>query len=212
MKKILLTSIAFGNLTLGSMGFAETTMTQPTAPTYPSTSQPSVQRPSQSSFEQQTPTQNTSIQWQPYSYKENNFSVSLPSAPQHTHQELSLPNSQLKIPYDIYVSDPTDKTSYLVGVAQYPTEVNVSVPENNLKAAVNGTLGSTPGGKLISSEMTTVTNFPAIDFSIEGVNYHMKGRYILVGHTLYQLMLAYDKNINVDKDYSTFVDSFKITK
>jgi hypothetical protein len=109
------------------------------------------------------------------------------------------------------VSDPTDKVSYLVGVAKYPAEINVTVPENNLKAAVNGTLGSTPGGKLISSDATNFLNYPAIDFSIEGGNYNMRGRYILVGHTLYQLMVAFDKSTAVDPDYSNFINSFKLT-
>lgn len=208
MKKIVLTSIAFGYFAAGNLAFADTMTKESMKP-----SSPVAQSPSETTSEKNTPAAGANLsQWKPYTYVDNGFSVMMLSEPQHTHQELDLPNSHLKIPYDIYVSDPTDKTSYLVGVAEYPKEVDVSLPENNLKAAVNGTLGSTPGGKLLSSEMSTVANFPAVDFSIEGANYNMKGRYILKEHTLYQLMLAYDKTVNVDKDYDFFIRSFKITK
>jgi len=209
MKKNLLTSLILGSFAMSTITFGDAATTQQGSPAAPTLIQP-VSPSNNSQTNQPTSNPNPKSQWQTYSYAGNGFSISLPASPEATHQELALPNSQLKIPYDIYVSDPTDKVSYLVGVAKYPPEINVTVPENNLKAAVNGTLGSTPGGKLISSDATHYLNYPAIDFSIEGGNYNMRGRYILVGHTLYQLMVAFDKSTAVDPDYSTFIDSFKL--
>lgn len=238
MKRVLITIFTIGNLFFLNLGFSQNTLTQ--TPTQTPLNQPPGQQggnslnpnsPADTALKPElnstnrvpsTPSQTPAVpsvsqngaqaKWQTFSYQEKGFSVALPSDPEHTHQDLALPNSQLKIPYDIYVSDPSDKVSYLVGVAVYPSEVNVSIPENNLKAAVNGTLGSTPGGKLISSENTTFINYPAVDFYIEGVNYHMKGKYVLVGHTLYQLMVAYDKSADVSTDFKTFIGSFRLTR
>lgn len=189
--------------TYGGRGTNSTGNTSTTTTTSTTTSGPTDQKSSMT---------DKNVKWQTYTFSDNNFSISLPVKAEEQHQQLDLPNSQTKIPYDTYVSEPNQNVSYLVGVAKYPKEVNVSSPQNNLQAAVNGTVSATPGAKLISSQMTDLGGNKAVDFVIQGQDFNMKGRYILVGSTLYQLMVAYENNQNIDDDYNTFIKSFKITQ
>jgi len=71
-----------------------------------------------------------------------------------------------------------------------------------------------PDYKLVSKNFTYYSSYRALDFLIDtGGDYPMlKGRFILVGKTLYVIGADYlDKNYN-DKDYQFFINSFEINK
>lgn len=85
--------------------------------------------------------------WKQFSSPENGFSVEFPKIPDHIHQKVQIPKSDLELEYDTYVSEPSENVVYVVSVWNYPSAIDMSKPEINLKDGFSGMIAALPALK-----------------------------------------------------------------
>ncbi|WP_201456944.1 hypothetical protein [Chlamydia sp. 17-3921] len=157
-----------------------------------------------------------SLQWKRYDYTQNSgFSVELPGEPDHTGQTVEIPQSEITIYYNTYVTETADSdTIYVISVWEYPDKIDISRPELNLQEGFSGMLQALPESHVLFMQATQVQGYKALEFWISCDNVYFRGILISVNHTLYQVFMVY-KNNNpkaLDKEYEVFSKSFTITK
>lgn len=148
--------------------------------------------------------------WVMYNAPESNFSVKIPSTPVHDTSIQNTVNGKIKV--DSYkTADETASVAYIVNVAEYPKDLDLSdssgILENTVKL-------SSKDGTILTSKQTTHNGYPAVVYLIEFVHPTtvsiIKGLNILVGHRLYQVLTAYDKPNENKLEFEKFTNSFEI--
>ena len=154
--------------------------------------------------------------WKRYDYtQECGFSVQFPELPEHSGQVIEVPQSDLSIRYDTYVAETfSDNTVYVVSVWEYPEKVDISKPELNLQEGFAGMLYALPESQVLYLKETSMQGHKALEFWIACDNVYFRGMLVSVNHTLYQVFMVYKGRSPeiLDKEYNTFVQSFKVTK
>ena len=70
-------------------------------------------------------------------------------------------------------------------------------------------LASTDGNKLVSSNLTYSNGYRALDFLVSNNDtVYMKGKIIMAGQTLYQIMVGYESQNYNEDNYIKFMSSF----
>ncbi|EPP35298.1 hypothetical protein CP10139811_0168 [Chlamydia ibidis] len=157
-----------------------------------------------------------SLNWKRYDYTQTcGFSAAFPGDPDHSGQIIEVPQSELTIRYDTYITEtPHDSTVYVVSVWEYPEKVDISRPELNLQEGFSGMLQALPESQVLFMQATEKQGHKALEFWIACDDIYFRGMLISVNHTLYQVFMVY-KNKDpkaLNKEYETFTDSFKVTK
>lgn len=150
------------------------------------------------------------LDWKKFSSEKNGFSVDLPTFPDHVEQKIAIPQTDLSINYDTYISEPSQSQVYVVSVWYYPDAIDMSKPEVNLKDGFEGMLTALPGSKVIKMEMGEFNKFKALDFVVKHEDIFFQGKLILVYNTLYQVFTVYKDNQEMKEGYSHFIDSFNL--
>jgi hypothetical protein len=154
--------------------------------------------------------------WEDFYSPLGEFRARFPTYPIFETEDLTLPYpyNDLVGTYDTYFSEQPDGTAFMVGVATYPPEIDVTNSDYFLEDTVVGIVESDPSNKLLLSESTTFSGYKARDFLIKNddLNFYMKGKLIIVGQTLYELMMGYEVQNYRESDYNYFIDSFKLAK
>ncbi len=150
--------------------------------------------------------------WVNFSSKEGGFSVDFPKNPEHVHQKIDIPKTDLSIEYDTFVSEPSESVVYVVSVWNYPAEIDMSKPEVNLQDGFSGMLSALPGSQVLNMNMGDLQGFKALEFLVKNDEIYFQGKLILVYNTLYQVFTVYKESEkqNMTKNYRRFIDSFKI--
>ena len=148
--------------------------------------------------------------WKTFTSTESGFSVELPTIPDHLEQKIDIPQSDLSIGYDTFLSEPSESVVYVISVWNYPSVVDMSKPEVNLQDGFGGMLSALPGSQVQSMQMTEVDGFKAIEFLVKSDEIYFQGKLILVYNTLYQVFSVYKDGEATSKDYTKFIDSFKL--
>lgn len=148
--------------------------------------------------------------WKEFNSPVGKFKATFPAYPAHETDNIDT-GTGLTLKYDTYSSETSDGTSYMVNTVVYPAEVDTSNPETNLEGSLNGMLASNDGNKLISSNLIYSNGYRALDFLIlNSGTVYLKGKIIMAGQTLYQVMVAYEsKNYN-ESNYNKFMNSFNL--
>lgn len=148
--------------------------------------------------------------WKKFTSTESGFSIELPTTPDHLEQKIEIPQSDLSIGYDTFLSEPSESVVFVISVWNYPAEVDMSKPEVNLQDGFGGMLSALPGSQVESMQMTEVDGFKALEFLVKNDEIYFQGKLILVYNTLYQVFSVYKVGDAIDKDYTKFIESFKL--
>lgn len=156
------------------------------------------------------------LSWKRYDYtQESGFAIQFPESPEHSEQVIEVPQSDLAIRYDTYVAEtPSDSTVYVVSVWEYPEKIDISRPELNLQEGFAGMLYALPESQVLYLKATALQGHKALEFWIACDDVYFRGMLVSVNHTLYQVFMVYKGRSPeiLDKEYSTFIQSFKVTK
>jgi hypothetical protein len=153
---------------------------------------------------------NSTSSWKEFNSAVGNFKVIFPTYPRHETKVVSIPNTNLTLTYDTYTSQEPNQTTYFINTSVYPSSVDTSRPENNLEGSLNGMVAVTDGNKLVSSNISDFNGYKSLNFLIQNNNTYLKGRVILVRHTMYQQMVAYESQNYDDSNYNKFINSFTL--
>lgn len=149
--------------------------------------------------------------WKKFSSTQNGFTVDLPTIPDHVSQKVDIPQTDLSIKYDTYISEPSESVVYVISVWYYPAEIDMSKPEVNLQDGFGGMLSALPGSQVLKMEIGEIKgDFKALDFLVKHEDVFFQGKLILVYNTLYQVFSVYKENMDVKQNYDRFIDSFNL--
>lgn len=150
-------------------------------------------------------------QWQVLSVN-NDFKILFPGESGYTNDSVPLEDYDLVINYDSYDLEMADGTYYILNVATYPPEVEISDPKVSLENALAGGLEQVDGGEVKFSEYIDFNGNVAMNYVIFSGKYgvYMKGRNIMVGNTLYSLIFGCLENFCNDYNYNKYINSFEL--
>lgn len=148
--------------------------------------------------------------WQRFNAESSGFSIDLPQKPEHIHQTITIPKSDIKIDYDTYISEPSDKIVYVISVWKYPDVIDMTKPEINLQDGFGGMLSALPDSEVLEMNMTDFEGHKALEFLVKNEDIFFHGKLILVNNTLYQIFSVYKDGENMTEAYHHFIDSFRL--
>lgn len=156
------------------------------------------------------------LNWKRYDYSQmGGFSIKFPEKPDHTDQIIEIPQSELTIQYNTYMTErKKDGSVYIVSVWDYPDSLDMSRPELNLQEGFSGMLQALPDSQVLFMQASQIQGHKSLEFWIRCDDIYFRGMLISVNHTLYQVFVVYksDDSGTLEKEYKTFIQSFKITK
>lgn len=138
--------------------------------------------------------------------------ISFPEEPEHMQQSMVLPEEQMELKYDVYVSGLEQNAVYMVLIAEYPTIINQSYAELSLESFLNGILTQNPHNRLIFADLVTVDGHKGLDFFIRTKDVYFKGRAIMANNQLYLLAMECEVQNYEELEFNYFINSFEFIK
>ena len=152
--------------------------------------------------------------WKPYHSVVGNFKVMLPGQPVWSGTNLSVPGSGLNVAYDSFLLEKSAETVFLISVAHYPTEVDLSETSSVLMEALEGLLLTDETHRLVSSKFEKQSQgLDVLKFHIHamGSKTHLKGAHMLVGQRLILAIVISENDDDLMNDVDPFLNSLTIT-
>jgi hypothetical protein len=146
--------------------------------------------------------------WRDFQSAVGFFRVRFPAYPQHANEVVPIPNTDLYLEYDIYVAEPDQNGSYMVSLINYPSEVEVTNPENVLQTVMNEMLLANPLNQLESVNLLQGETAVLL-FDIRNQDVVIRSKAMMRGQTLYLLTVTQSVGYESDLDYQTFIESFE---
>lgn len=148
--------------------------------------------------------------WETFTSKKSGFSVKLPGKPEHIQQTINIPQTDLEISYNTYLTEVDETAVYVISVWNYPHQIDMSEPDVNLKEGFGGMLTALPGSQVLQMDMGQLQGFNSLDFLVKNEDLYFQGRLVLVYNTLYQVFAVYRSGENMSDNCIRFIDSFKL--
>lgn len=146
--------------------------------------------------------------WTTYNSVTDGFSVLLPTYPTVDSQSNTASDGNTYV-YNTYIARKDANATFNVFDYKYRDPIDVSNPNALLEKLLNGMVNGT-GGKLISSDYTYYSSYPALNYSIDVGTELIKGQIILVNQTPFMLGYDYGSGTYNDTDYQRFISSLQI--
>ncbi|MFZ4098951.1 MAG: hypothetical protein ACOYKZ_01310 [Chlamydiia bacterium] len=153
-------------------------------------------------------------EWKPYHSVVGNFKVMLPGQPVWSGTNLSVPGSGLNVAYDSFLLEKSAETVFLISVAHYPTEVDLSETSSVLMEALEGLLLTDETHRLVSSKFEKQQQgIDSLRFHIHasGSKTHLKGAHMLIGQRLILAVIISENEQDLAQDVDPFLSSLTIT-
>lgn len=147
--------------------------------------------------------------WREFISAIGRFKVQFPAEPQSADEELPVPDSQLVLKYNMYVSEEQGGGTFMVSLITYPEGLDTSKQENMLENVMNEMVKANPENRLRSLEFHDFQGHTALDFLIESPEVIINSRSFVVDKRLYLLtVIAKTKQYSADK-FLYFINSFE---
>ncbi|MGD0096727.1 MAG: hypothetical protein ABSB60_09540 [Terracidiphilus sp.] len=144
-------------------------------------------------------------EWKTYTYPEDGFSASYPSAPQFQKRDVPTEKGSFELRSFLTELEPV---ALFVGVCDYGSATAGRDPDDVLKGAEDGALKNS-NSHLVSDKKITLGVYHGLTFEAESDTAHFSARIYFVGSTLYQSLVVYP----IGKPYDStarFLDSFQL--
>lgn len=145
--------------------------------------------------------------WVQYVSDDGRFSVQFPKHPEVGSKTYDSPSGESVSMNECRVEK---EASFSVSYLDLPRKWRLFSAQTLLKGAMNVVLEHTPGGELVEKKLVKHKNYPALDFRMKEGENEIEGRLILVGNTLYRLMVVYYPDSPRDEQHAMFVQSFEL--
>lgn len=132
-------------------------------------------------------------------------SVTFPRPPADSTQVLLIAGSNTVL--RLHTAEGPDGATYNMGEIEYPPQVNLADPAQNLLASVSGAAGNV-NGRIIERDVTEYQGAPAVDFLVEADDVRLRARHVLDGRRLLAQNVAY-KGAEPD-EADEFFDSLEL--
>jgi hypothetical protein len=145
--------------------------------------------------------------------KDGRFTVTFPSKPMESTQEVPLKGSTEKIKVTNHVVEVGKSSAYIVAYNDYPAGVLAPNGQDVLKGVRDGNMG--PDAKLGEEKTGTFGDdkLPMREFTFTKNNLHFRNKLILDGTRLYQVMVVADNEKALTSEMAkAYYDSFSLAK
>ena len=145
--------------------------------------------------------------------KDGRFTVTFPSKPMESSQEVPLKGTDKKITVTNHVVEVGKSAAYIVAYNDYPAGVLAANAQDALKGVRDGNMG--PEGKIGEEKTGTFGDdkLPMREFTFTKNNLHFRNKLILDGTRLYQVMIVEDNEKDLTSDMAkAYYDSFSLAK
>lgn len=149
--------------------------------------------------------------WNQYVAENGKFKVLFPVVPQYLKQAVPIPNTDKQRLYEMYVSQKMNDTIFMVTLITYPKDIDTSNAKQTLLDLVDELKAAKPDNKMKDVKEGVYQNYPAVDYSLESDEFHVNGKAIMVGKTIFLLNYIARKNNFSSDEYQHFIDSFQLT-
>lgn len=145
--------------------------------------------------------------WVEYLSENGKFSVHFPQKPEVVEKQVEVPNGD---PISLSEFKAVKDAAFSVSYLDLPKKWKLFSSTTLLKGAMKVVQEHMTGTELIDKNIVKHKNYPAMDFKMKDGDNHIEGRLILVGNTLYRLMVVYYPDTPRDLQHETFVNSFDL--
>lgn len=147
--------------------------------------------------------------WTQYNGSDENFTVMVPAVPQHAQESVPFNEGALKLTYNMYVSEDSDGTTYMINIITYPEELKGYHKENIMENIMSEMLLSNPSNRLASLNLVDEKKSgKTMNFTLESQDVVIESKAFMQGQKLYVLSVI-DTKANFNKsEYDYFVTSF----
>jgi len=114
--------------------------------------------------------------------------LTFPSPPTESSQVLLIAGSDTML--RLHTAVGPDGATYNMGEIEYPPQVNLSDPAQNLLASVSGAAGNV-NGRIVEREVTEYQGAPAVEFTVEADDVRLRARHVLDGRRLLAQNVAF---------------------
>lgn len=147
--------------------------------------------------------------WIEYLAENGKFSVHFPKKPEVIEKKVEVPNGD---PINLSEFKAVKDAAFSVSYLDLPKKWRIFSSNTLLKGAMKVVQEHMPGTKLLDKKIVKHKNYPAMDFKMKEGSNEIEGRLILVGNTIYRLMVVYYPDSPRDAQHETFVNSFDLKK
>lgn len=145
--------------------------------------------------------------WVEYLSENGKFSVHFPKKPEIVEKQVEVPNGD---PINLSEFKAVKDAAFSVSYLDLPKKWRLFSSNTLLKGAMNVVHEHMQGTELTDKKIVKHKSYPAMDFKMKDGENHIEGRLILVGNTLYRLMVVYYPDTPRDQQHETFVNSFDL--
>ncbi|HUD01774.1 MAG TPA: RDD family protein [Rhabdochlamydiaceae bacterium] len=145
--------------------------------------------------------------WVEYISENGKFSVHFPKNPEVASKTVEVPNGD---PIELSEFKAEKDAAFSVSYLDLPKKWKIFSSNTLLKGAMKVVTEHMPGTQLLDKTIVKHKNHPAMDFRMKEGENEIEGRLILVGNTLYRLMVVYYPDTPRDQQHQTFVNSFHL--
>lgn len=149
-------------------------------------------------------------EWREFTSQTSHFKVSLPMPPQYAEENVSLPDTNLKRHYEMYVSEKLNGSIFMVSLITYPEGYHLSDENQTLHDLVTEMMQRKADNRLQESEDTFYRGHTALDFFITNDAFDLKGKTFIIDKTIYLLSYIARRNDFTLAEYDHFIDSFQL--
>jgi hypothetical protein len=148
-------------------------------------------------------------EWKNYAPPSQEFSVSIPTLPQHAAEEAPAQNIDGYMHYDIYFAQAKSGTTFVINVIEYPPSFDISNPDVVLNGVMQEMLGGNQANQLVSSSHEKFLEYPSIEFILKNPDVEACSKAILKGRKLYVLTVM-DRDAQLARAaFSRFIGSLQ---
>ena len=114
--------------------------------------------------------------------------ITFPAQPEESSQVLLIAGTDTIL--RLHTAEGSEGATYNMGEIEYPPQVNLSDPAQNLLASVSGAAGNV-NGRIVDRDVTEYQGAPAVDFTVEAEDVRLRARHVLDGRRLLAQNVAY---------------------
>ncbi len=145
--------------------------------------------------------------WIQYVSDEGQFSVHFPKKPEVGVKTYDVPDGD---PINLNEYKVEKEATFSVSYLELPKKWKLFSSTTLLKGAIKVVQEHMPGTELTDKNIVKHKEYPAMDFRMKEGENIIEGRLILVGNTLYRLMVIYYPDTPRDLQHETFLNSFEL--
>lgn len=151
--------------------------------------------------------------WVEFSPPSQAFQVKLPAVPQHATDVLVDPKTKEKRKYDMYVSEKSNGTIFMISMITFPTTPPPAEVDGLLKSLINNMVIANPQNNLADINPTQFLGLTAMNFKIENksADLDVEGKIFMHSNVIYLLTVINSGSIPLDGEKDYFINSFQLT-